>query len=324
MSTPISPVVEPVETTSLTTPVVEDGGARRRGHFESGTRGVPLSAPLETTLTNQCHFESPGHSSGPNDPSSFAPTVARRGVGNMVRQLGLLLQWNFNATAEMLPMIIIVQLLMAVLTVFGYSMFLGEVPLLAAQYLVAGSVTVQVMMVGLVMAPQSVSAGKQNGSLSWFRTLPLPRLAFFLADVLVYGIIAVPAAVLSLFLAQWHLGVTLSPSVWIIPAALLISLVAATIGYSMALLLPPQVAALATQVIVFIILMFSPINFPAANMPAWLAATHEWLPFAPMAELMRSVLMADVFAMPLRSAVVLAVWTLLALAGAARVLTRRV
>lgn len=319
--TPARNLVPPVTSTLAPTDApalvpIFDAASAQLTALTSAPKFVPTIAPAVDAVSAAV--------SAPTSMPTFEPTIARTGARNLIRRLGLLLQWNFNGIKEYLPMIIVIQALMAVLTVFGYSMFLGDVPLLAAQYLVAGSVTVQIMTVGLVMTPQNVSTGKQNGSLGWFRTLPVPRMAFFLADVLVYGIVSVPAALLSLFLGQWHLGVTLSITPWLIPAALLIAIVAATIGYSLALLLPPQVAQLATQVIIFIILMFSPINFPASNMPTWLATAHQWLPFAPIAELMRSNLMSDVFTMPVRSAIVLAIWTILALIGSARVLTRRV
>jgi ABC-2 type transport system permease protein len=116
---------------------------------------------------------------------------------------------------------------------------------------------------------------------------------------------------------------TLSVTPWVILAAPLVSLIAATVGYSMALLLKPQLAHLITQVLVFVILLFSPISFPPAHMPTWLQNVHHWLPLQPMAELMRSTLLADTFSMPLRSVVVLAVWTVAAVAGAIAVLRRR-
>ncbi len=59
------------------------------------------------------------------------------------------------------------------------------------------------------------------------------------------------------------------------PATLLVSLTAAAVGYGMASLLKPTLAMLMTQVLVFVILLFTPVSYPADRMPAWLQAAHE-------------------------------------------------
>lgn len=242
---------------------------------------------------------------------------------SVLRQLGLLIQWQFRRGAEMFPLLVVVQTLLAATTVFGYGMLVGDPPPLAAMFLATGAATINLIMVGLVLTPQGVAQSKTEGSLAWMRTLPVPRWTFFASELIVYAIVALPGAVLGLVLGAWQFDVTLSLSPWLALAAPLVALIATSVGYSIALLLKPQVAALVSQVIVFVVLLFSPISIPGERLPEWLSTVHEWLPIAPMADLMRASLLSDTFSMDARPAIVLAVWTVLALVGASRALSRR-
>ncbi|MNC77887.1 hypothetical protein D3C75_1299620 [compost metagenome] len=73
----------------------------------------------------------------------------------------------------------------------------------------------------------------------------------------------------------------------------------------------------------FVVLLFSPVSYPAERMPGWLQAAHEWLPIEPMAQLVRSGLASDAFSMPARSLVVLLVWCVASVVGATWALRRR-
>jgi len=45
-----------------------------------------------------------------------------------------------------------------------------------------------------------------------------------------------------------------------------------------------------TQVLVFFIMIFSPIMFPASQLPHWLSTIHKYLPIVYMANLSRGTL----------------------------------
>jgi ABC-2 type transport system permease protein len=55
------------------------------------------------------------------------------------KQLGLLIQWNFRRSVEFLPLVVVIQIAMAVLTLLGYGLLMGDVPVAAANYLVTGA-----------------------------------------------------------------------------------------------------------------------------------------------------------------------------------------
>lgn len=240
-----------------------------------------------------------------------------------VRQLGLLLQWQTHRMARYLPLLVVVQVLLAVTTVLGYGLLVGTPPSEVALYLATGAPTVTLVMVGLVMTPQAVAAERQEGSYDWLRTLPVPRWVFLGAELALWTLVALPGMVLGVLVGAWHFHVHLALSPWIVVAVLVVALTSAAVGYAMACVLPTQVAALLSQVLVFVVLLFSPVSYPAARMPGWLAQAHQWLPIQPMAEMMRASLVRDAFTMPARSTIVLAVWCAASLAAATWALRRR-
>jgi len=239
-------------------------------------------------------------------------------------QLGLMIQWQFRRMSSYLPLLVIVQVLLAITTVLGYGLLVGTPPPEQAVYLATGASTVTLVMVGLVMTPQMVAQARTEGSLDWMRTLPVPRAVFLGADLAIWTLIALPGMVLGIIAGSLRFGVALSLSPWLPVAALAVSLTSACVGYAIACLLPPQVAQLMSQVLVFIVLLFSPVSYPASRLPDWLAAVHHWLPIEPMADAMRSTLVSDTFTMPVRSLVVLVVWMVAALAAVSWSLSRRV
>lgn len=240
-----------------------------------------------------------------------------------LRQYGLLTQWQLRRQSAALPVLVIVQALLAVGTVLGFGIIMGEMSGTAALFLATGAPTVTLITVGLVMAPQMLSQAKTEGSSAWMMTLPVPRLAFLAADLTVWTLVALPGTLLALVAGVARYGIELSIAPWALPAAVLVSLTAAAVGYAMAAVLPPTIAQLMTQLLIFAILLFSPITFPAERLPDWLAGLHRVLPVEPMAELIRAGLAQDAFAVPASSVAVLLAWCVGAVLLAAVALRRR-
>lgn len=238
-------------------------------------------------------------------------------------QTGLLIQWQMRRSLAYLPLMVVVQVLLATATIVGFGFLAGDLTPEAALFLATGAPTITLVTVGLVMTPQEVANGKREGSLAWLHTLPVPRGVFLLADLTMWTLIALPGLVLAVFVGIWHYDLALSPAPWLPFALLAVSLTAASFGYALAVLLPPQVAMLASQLLVFGILLFTPVSFPAERMPDWAQAVHSVLPFEPMAQAVRAGLAADAFEVPLRAVVVLALWCTVSIAAAVWSLTRR-
>ena len=225
-----------------------------------------------------------------------------------VRQGLLLLQWQLRRGSTSMPLLVVVQIAMAVATVVGYGLLVGDPTPDVALYLATGAPTITLITVGLVMTPQMLGQAKIEGSHDWMRTLPVPRWTFLASDLLMWTLIALPGMVLGIVAGVMRFDVQLSIAPWLVGAALLVSLTSASVGYAMASVLPPMLAMLLTQVLVFVVLLFAPVSYPASRMPEWLQTAHEFLPIEPMAQVVRAGLANDAFTVPGRSVVVLGVW----------------
>ena len=174
------------------------------------------------------------------------------------------------------------------------------------------------------MTPQWVSQSRTEGSLDWMRTLPVPRIAFLLADLTLWTLLALPGLVLGVVVGAARFDISLSPAWWLLPGAVLVALTAACIGYAIANLLAPPLAQIMSQVLIFVIMLFSPFSYPASQLPGWARTVHEWLPFEPMAQVVRAGLCSQDASMTVRSWIVLGIWGAAAMAGASWALGRRV
>ena len=242
---------------------------------------------------------------------------------NAARQGLLLLQWQLRRSLPYIPLLVVVQVALAVATVVGYGLLVGTPSPDVALYLATGAPTITLITVGLVMTPQMLAQAKTEGSLDWMRTLPVPRWTFLASDLLMWTLIALPGMVLGVVAGVLRFNVHLSIAPWVVLAALLVSLTSASVGYAMASVLPPMLAQLLTQVLIFVVLLFSPVSYPASRMPEWLQTVHEFLPIEPMAQLVRAGLANDSFTVPGRSMLVLGAWVCVSVAAALTALRRR-
>ncbi|UCC71673.1 MAG: ABC transporter permease [Gemmatimonadota bacterium] len=75
----------------------------------------------------------------------------------------------------------------------------------------------------------------------------------------------------------------------LVPATLLTMIAAASAGLAMGHAIPnPMTTSLVTNILVFVILLYSPINFPADRFPGWLAIVHQGLPMMHAANVVRA------------------------------------
>jgi ABC-2 type transport system permease protein len=235
----------------------------------------------------------------------------------------LLVRWAAIRQRYLLPLVLVTQTLMAVGIVIGFSFLMPTVDPATALYLSTGAPTLCLITTGMVTAPQLVAQAKLEGTFEYNRTLPVPRTAVLAADVTTWLVTSAPGLVLALVTAMLRFDLHLRVSPLVVPAVLLVALTTTAIGYAIAYGSAPAVTSLATQVIVFVALMFSPINFPAGRLPEWLRAVHVVLPFRYLAEVIRETLSTPATGIVVLPFVVLAIWCAAGLAVTLRVMTRR-
>jgi ABC-2 type transport system permease protein len=239
-----------------------------------------------------------------------------------LRSYGLLIRWQALRLKSFLPLAIVVQLAFAFGIVVGYPLLFPEIDEMTVLFLATGAPAITLITMGLVALPQVVAQAKLEGTLEYMRSLPVPRMVYLMADLTVWLAIVLPGVVFAVAVGVWALDLTLSVSLAIVPAVLMVATTAAAVGYAMATVLPPMVAMLLTQVLVIGVLIFSPINFPVDRLPDWLQDVHAVLPVQAMGEVIRGSLAADTFALTSGPFVLLGVWCAAAL-GLSYVALRR-
>jgi ABC-2 type transport system permease protein len=136
-----------------------------------------------------------------------------------------------------------------------------------------------------------VATSKTEGTFDYMWSLPVPRMVYVAADATIYILLCTPGIILSLITGAIYYHFGLHFSLLVIPAMLLIAMAGIFLGYSIAhSIAKPQVTQLITQLLVFFIFIFSPIMFPASQLPSWLATVHKFLPIQYMADLSRGTL----------------------------------
>ena len=227
---------------------------------------------------------------------------------SVLRSYRLLVTWQTLRLKSFLPLAIVVQAMFAFGIVVGYPLLFPQIDELTLLFLATGAPAVTLITMGLVALPQVVARAKLEGTLEYMRSLPVPRLTYLAADMSVWVAIVLPGVIFSVAFGAWALDLSLSVSLAVVPAILLVATTSASIGYAMASVLPPMLAMLLTQVLVVGVLIFSPINFPAERLPAWMQSLHALLPVQAMGEVIRGSLAADVFPLTAGPFLLLAAW----------------
>jgi ABC-2 type transport system permease protein len=240
-----------------------------------------------------------------------------------LRSYGLLLRWTVLRLRSSLPFFLIVQTLLSIGVVLGFSFLVPPDDRVTALYVATGAPTVALITVGMVLAPQMVAQQKFRGLFDYQRAMPVPRLAMLAADATVWIVLALPGTVGALLVAMARFDLSLTVSPLVVPAGLLVALVAVSVGYGLAYATRPEITGILTNVIIIVALMFSPINYPADRLPGWLAAAHQWLPFQYMAQAMRETLDVSAGGVPAMPFAVLAAWGVAGLAVTYRIMIRR-
>ena len=206
---------------------------------------------------------------------------------NALRAYWILLVWQFHRFKRFLPMLVVVQLALAVGIVYGLAFLIPHIDPQSALFLATGAPTIALLIMGLTMVPQEVSQGKLTGRFEYLSSLPIPRLATLASDVTFWLLAQIPGTALALVVAAVRFRFGLHISWVVVPAVLLVAFSGASIGYGLSMLAHPRVAQEISSFVSIGILLFSPVDFPISRLPSALRAVHTVLPIKYMADLIR-------------------------------------
>jgi ABC-2 type transport system permease protein len=217
--------------------------------------------------------------------------------------------WDLADFRLHLPVLSAVLILQGAGFALGIGLLFSSMPESAAAFLVTGAPVMNLITAGLIFEPQLVAEQRTRGSYEFLQSLPVPRSAAALAWYTVALATALPAVAITLAagVARYHLNLTVTPMV--VPAILLTCLTGVLIGLAIAHgVTVPMAAMLASTTLIFVMTGFSPVAFPAGQLPGWLAAVNQWLPFGSMATIIRAALVNGIAAGVPRAYLVVAVW----------------
>ena len=248
----------------------------------------------------------------------------RSGPSSWVRGHLLVLRSDVTSLRLWLPLFLFVQALMGAGMAIMYGFFLPESVLVErAIWITTGAPTLALIPVGMTMVPARTAQLKISQTLDFQWSQPVPRMATVLSTYTVFTLAALPGVALTVVIAVWRFGIDLAISSEIIPAVLLVSLTAATVGYVIGIALEPHAVNLVSNVIIFFALLFTPIVYRLDQLPGWFQTVQQTLPFYPMAVIVRDGLSDGLVDGTGWAYLVLAAWALPALAVTGLLVGRR-
>ena len=222
------------------------------------------------------------------------------------------------------PIAALVQVFTGAGLVLGFGILIDDPEPRRMMFLSTGAVVISLITVGLVMAPQQIAQQRIAGQYEYITSLPVPRSAATCAWLSVSLMIAVPGAVAALLVAALRFDLEFYVSVLVVPAVLLVVAAATLIGYAYSISIRnARLVMLVAQITIFVVFGFSPIGYPAQNLPGWLQRIHAYLPFESMATTVRASLANGFEDEAGRAFMVVAAWTLAAVGLAAWTSRRR-
>ena len=206
----------------------------------------------------------------------------------VLKKLWGIIHWSLIRHKYLIPTFSIVQGIFAVAIICGMALLIPEIDEVTAAYLSSGALTLDIIAIGCVLAPQIVNESKQNGVFKYQKTLPVSRSIILLSDIIIWGIASLPGILMGCIAAVLRFDVDLQINFGSIMIILISQFSMICIGFCIAYWFPPNMMALATQVIMIGGLLFSPMTYPAERLPRWTEYIYQILPFVPTSDLIRT------------------------------------
>jgi len=248
----------------------------------------------------------------------------RRGPGYWAASYAAMLRFDLAAQRNWLPMFALMQILFGAGMAIIYGFYIGHLPADAALFIVSGAPALAVLTAGLIGVVMMVTERQQAGTWDFIWSLPAPRSAAVASTFTVFTLLGVPGIVATLALAAWRYGLTLTVTPMVVPALLLSSLMATSVGFAMAQLIArPVLTNAIVNALIFVVLVFSPVQFPISRLPLWLADVHRVLPIYYLGQVLRASVTRGLVSNLALSYAMLAAWTAAAWVATAWVVRRR-
>jgi ABC-2 type transport system permease protein len=236
----------------------------------------------------------------------------------------MMMRFDLRGLGQWLAFGVVIQILTGAGMAVMYGFYLGDVPPVIKTFLATGVPALALIPIGFVMVPNMVAQQRIAQTYDFIWSLPVPRLAAAASTFTVFTVMALPGVAVALGVGVWMYGIQIDISPMIVPAVLLTSLMSTSVGFGLAHAIKSPVAInFIANMVMFFVLLFSPIVIPIAQFPEGLAAVHRVLPFYHMAQVIREALTTGFVTEVGTSYLVLSAWTIGGWGATAWVVGRR-
>lgn len=201
-----------------------------------------------------------------------------------------LLKWSLIRHKFYIPVFVIVQIILSLAVIYGFSFITNANDYISKSFLCTGAITINILAVTCVLAPQIVSEAKQNGIFKYQKTLPISRISILISDLLIWGLISLPGVFVCILIGSINFDMQIHFYFIGICSLLFVIFSLLLLGFAIAYILPPNIMTLITQFIMIGGLLFSPIIYSADRLPSWMAYIYNTLPFVPVSNIIRASL----------------------------------
>lgn len=198
-----------------------------------------------------------------------------------------LVKWSLLRHKFYIPMFVLVQIVLSFAITYGFLFITNATSEQEKLYLSTGALVINVIALTCVLAPQIISEAKQNGIFEYQKTLPVSRFNIVFADILIWGMLSLVGIVTSIIISVLYFDIELNITFLGIFNLFFVVFVLLLLGFALAYLLPANLMAMITQVIMLGALLFSPIIYSAERLPSWAGYIYNNLPFVPASNIIR-------------------------------------
>ncbi len=195
---------------------------------------------------------------------------------------------------------LIVSSFIPVYLIATFGVFASSDDRVGLSYLLTGSLILSLLLIGLSRVSEHFAFMRALGTLDYFATLPIARIAFILATLIAFVVLALPSTLVTLLLATLMLHVPLTIHPLVILVLPLICLALSGLGALIGLLgqNPDEVNNLSTLVS-FVLFGFGPVIVPLERLPAFVQTLSLLSPATYAASGLRQVLLGQPDRIPL-------------------------
>ena len=191
------------------------------------------------------------------------------------------------------PFFVTFSLLMPLAMVFGFArMGSGLTDRASLLYIVSGAAVFAVATEGLVAMAQRVGYMKREGMMVYYASLPISKVAFIIAVICSRLLVTLPGMLAPIVVAPLlYRGLELRFSPWVLLLLPLTALSLSALGMALGSLIDNfELITVVTNVLLFLLLLATPVFIPAAALPLPLRVLGYLLPPSYAADALRHAL----------------------------------